>query len=370
MKKAIVIVTVILMLSASPAFAAKDTPASEITIMFTGDLMCQPSQQIAAYNGKEYNFKSTFKYVKKIFATSDFVVGNLETLVSKSLPLSRNMKFLQRKPYLNAPDAYLDSLKYAGFDALVLANNHVCDGGEIGITETLKAIDEKGFSRTGLFRNSKEKRYIILEKDGIKVVILSYATYFNEKEKFIPAAKRGIMLNPTVRSKIKADVKALKAEGADYIVAYNHCGTEFSQKATTRQKNYGLMLAKAGVDYVIGSHPHVLQPYTLIKEKGLEPTPYIYSIGNFASAMVDPITKETIILSLTLKKTKTGDVTLAEQRYYPCYVLDEYEGASFVIMPEDRRYNDGFYDKAPKALVKEINKNFKHIHSIIGELRN
>lgn len=370
MKKAIVIVTVILMISASPAFAAKDTSASEITIMFTGDLMCQPTQQIAAYNGKTYNFKPTFKYVKKIFDTSDFVVGNLETLVSKSLPLARNMKFLQRKPYLNGPDTYLDALKYAGFDAFVMANNHVCDGGEIGINETLDALDEKEIRHTGLFRNSKEKRYLILEKNGIKVGILSYATYFNEKEKFIPAAKRGVMLNPTVRSKIKADVKALKAEGADYIVAYNHCGTEFSQKATTRQKNYGIMLAKAGVDYIIGSHPHVLQPYTLIKEKGLNPTPYIYSVGNFASAMVDPITKETIILSLTLKKTKTGDVILAEQKYYPCYVLDEYEGAPFVIMPEDKRYNGGFYDKAPSALVKEVKKNFKHIHKIIGELRN
>ena len=373
------LLTAALVLSASSAYGesgsddplsevSPDSSASEITLMFTGDLMCQPSQQTAAFNGKTYNFEPTFKYVKNIFDNADFVVGNLETLISKSLPLSKDMQRLQSKPFLNGPEAYLDALEYAGFDAFIMANNHGCDGGELGITETLDALDEREIPHTGLFRDSSEKRYFILEQNGIKVGILSYATYFNKKEKFLSEDKRESMINRTTQAKINADVKALKAEGADFIIAYNHCGTEYSQEPAARQETYGIMFAIAGVNYIIGSHPHVLQPFDLIRFNDLK-VPYIYSMGNFASSMIDPITKETIVLSLTLKKSESGEVILADQEYYPCYMLDEYEGNSFVIMPEDERYNDGFYEKAPSDLIKQIRKNYKHIRKIVGKLR-
>ena len=373
------LLTAALVLSASSAYGesgsddplsevSPDSSASEITLMFTGDLMCQPSQQTAAFNGKTYNFEPTFKYVKNIFDNADFVVGNLESLISKSLPLSKDMQRLQSKPFLNGPEAYLDALEYAGFDAFIMANNHGCDGGELGITETLDALDEREIPHTGLFRDSSEKRYFILEQNGIKVGILSYATYFNKKEKFLSEDKRESMINRTTQAKINADVKALKAEGADFIIAYNHCGTEYSQEPAARQETYGIMFAIAGVNYIIGSHPHVLQPFDLIRFNDLK-VPYIYSMGNFASSMIDPITKETIVLSLTLKKSESGEVILADQEYYPCYMLDEYEGNSFVIMPEDERYNDGFYEKAPSDLIKQIRKNYKHIRKIVGKLR-
>lgn len=373
------LLTAALVLSASSAYGesgsddplsevSPDSSSSEITLMFTGDLMCQPSQQTAAFNGRTYNFEPTFKYVKNIFDNADFVVGNLETLISKSLPLSKDMQRLQSKPFLNGPEAYLDALEYAGFDAFIMANNHGCDGGELGITETLDALDEREIPHTGLFRDSSEKRYLILEQNGIKVGILSYATYFNKKEKFLSEDKRESMINRTTQAKINADVKALKAEGADFIIAYNHCGTEYSQEPAARQETYGIMFAIAGVNYIIGSHPHVLQPFDLIRFNDLK-VPYIYSMGNFASSMIDPITKETIVLSLTLKKSESGEVILADQEYYPCYMLDEYEGNPFVIMPEDECYNDGFYEKAPSDLVKQIRKNYKHIRKIVGKLR-
>ena len=374
-----ILLMLVLVLSASSAYGESgadgsvsqglpDSSESEVTLMFTGDLMCQPSQQTAAFNGKAYNFKPTFKYVKNIFDNADFVVGNLETLISKSLPLTKDMNRLQSKPFLNGPEAYLDALQYAGFDAFIMANNHGCDGGELGITETLDALDERGIPHTGIFRDRSEKRYFILEQNDIKIGILSYATYFNKKEKFLPADKREDMINRITQAKINADVKALREEGADYIVAYNHCGTEYSQEPASRQESYGVMFASAGVDYIIGSHPHVLQPFDLIRYNNLK-VPYIYSMGNFASSMIDPITKETIILSITLKKTETGEVVLAEQEYYPCYMLDEYEGEPFVLMPEDERYNDEFFEKAPGDLVKQIKKNFKHIRKIVGKLR-
>ena len=128
--------------------------------MLTGDLMCQPMQQLAACNGSTYDFKPTFQYVEKIFDTADSCyIGNLETLVSKSLPLSEDMSSLQTKPHLNAPEEFLDALEYAGFDGFITANNHDCDGGETGLVETLDALDAAlKIPHTGTFKDENEQR--------------------------------------------------------------------------------------------------------------------------------------------------------------------------------------------------------------------
>ncbi len=339
----------------------------QITVMLTGDLMCQPMQQMRAFDGTGYDFKPTFKYVKKIFDEADIVIGNLETLVSKSLPLSKDMNRLQSKPYLNAPAEWLDALEYAGFDGFIMANNHACDGGKTGILETLEELDSRGIPHTGLFKDNQENRYFTMEQNGIKIGVISYAAYYNLKDKFLSDSEQDYMLNRPIQAKMSADVQALRREGAEFIIAYNHAGTEYSQIPAPRQERYGRMLAQAGVDYIIGSHPHVLQPYEPLLY-GEDTTPYIYSMGNFTSAMLDPITKETLILSLTLEKTKSGKVVLADQTYYPCYMLDEYEKEPFVLIPEDKDYNGNLYENAPAALVKQLKKNFKHIRKIVGEL--
>lgn len=357
--------------AAADSEAGSNTPVEEperVTVMLTGDLMCQPKQQEAAFDGSSYDFKPTFKYVKAIFDEADIVIGNLETLVSSTLPLSKDMNRLQNKPYLNAPEEFLDALEYAGFDAFIMANNHDCDGGEIGIVETLNELDSRSIPHTGLFRSKDDKRYFIIEQNGIKLGVLSYAAYFNLKDKFLSGEKQKFMLNRPIQSQMDADVRALKKEGADYIIAYNHCGTEYSQVPAARQERYGIMLAKAGVDYIVGSHPHVLQPYEPLMF-GEGEIPYIYSMGNFSSAMLSPITKETIVLSLTLERNENGEVELAEQSYYPCYMLDEYGDEPFVLIPESEEYAPDFYENAAAKLIKQLEKNFKHIRKTVGALK-
>ena len=222
---------------AAPAFAADDEASEaapekiesgetaaapeKITVMLTGDLMCQPLQQMRAFDGTSYDFKPTFKYVKGIFDEADIVIGNLETLVSKSLPLSKDMNRLQSKPYLNAPEEWLDALEYAGFDGFIMANNHACDGGEIGISETLEALDSRNLPHTGLFKSRQDKRYFLMEQKGIKIGVISYAAYYNLKDKFLSEEKQ------------------------EYIIAYNHSGTEYSHIPAVRQERYGIMLAQA-----------------------------------------------------------------------------------------------------------------------------
>lgn len=339
----------------------KQNPKNSITLMLTGDLMCKGAQQQAAFNGETYDFTPTFRYVKEIFKEADYVMGNLETVVSPSLPLSKDKDYMQTRPYLNAPTEWLDALKWAGYNGLILANNHATDGGKIGILDTINSVSAAGFQRVGSYLNENDPHYMIIEKKGFKIGVLAYATYFNKKEHFLNEDEQKIHLGTFTEENVTYDVQKLRDLGCKYVIAWNHLGTEYSQVPALRQHVAANIMAKAGVDYIIDSHPHVLQRSGIVKY-GKKRVPIIYSMGNFTSSMSDPLTKETIILSITLAKNSKGKVKLQSHKYYPCYILEEYQGDSYVVMPESKKYNQGF---KPDESVEDA---FIHIKNIVRKL--
>lgn len=116
-----------------------------------GDVMQHIPQINAAYNKitNEYNYDLCFAEISSIFKSSDIVAANLEvTLAGK--PYSGY-------PSFSAPDALAVSLKKAGVDYLMTANNHSCDKGKKGITRTLQVLDSLHISHTGTFANSVER---------------------------------------------------------------------------------------------------------------------------------------------------------------------------------------------------------------------
>ena len=338
------------------AKAGEEEP-EELTLMFTGDLMCKKLMQDGAYKKGGYNFKSTFKYAKKVFSEADFVVGNLETLVSGSMPLNSEYDRMQGRPFLNAPIEYLEALGYAGYRGLVLANNHCCDGGTVGIKETIDAVDKAGFERVGLQSSTKDKRYFMIEEKGYKVAVLAYAVYFNRNDELLTTSEQRVYLSRPRVSRIKADIKAAKKAGADYIVSYLHCGDEYSKEISARQRRYVERLSELGVNYIIGSHPHVLQRTEVIKPDGKKgrKTPCVFSMGNFVSDLKNELSKETAILKLTLTKTKKGKVKLSGNEFIPCYMADNWEGKDYVLVPKG-------YEDTDKKMAKEYNikKRFKN----------
>ena len=85
-----------------------------------------------------------------------------------------------------------------------------------------------------------------------------------------------------MRIKIESDV-LFAEENADFTVAFMHWGTEYSIKPDEFQKKLAEKMCSWGVDLIIGSHPHVIEPMEWIKsENGNEMLCY-YSLGNYVS---------------------------------------------------------------------------------------
>lgn len=110
-------------LSAAGVFAKG---ADSLSLLFIGDLMQHQAQLDAArMPDGSYDYTDCFRWVSPEFAKADLVIGNLE------VPLGG--KPYTGYPAFSAPDSYLKSLRQAGVDVLLTANNHCLDRGKMGL---------------------------------------------------------------------------------------------------------------------------------------------------------------------------------------------------------------------------------------------
>ena len=111
------------------------------------------------------------------------------------------------------------------------------------------------------------------------------------------------MLSPLLEdtAAIKADVQKAK-EQADVIIVSAHWGDENEAEVTAKQQEYAQLFADLGVDLVIGTHPHIIQPVTWVNGQSGNKTLIAYSLGNFLSTMETQDTQLEGMLSLNFIK--------------------------------------------------------------------
>ena len=343
------------------------TDTGKARIMFSGDLMALVTQQTEARSGDTYIFDPSFSLVKPVFAGADFVIGNLETLTSHSYPYSTEQKFNNNNPVCNAPSTYLDAVKYAGYDAVVTANNHSCDAGRQGLIETIRRLDTYDILHTGTFDDESDKRYFIADINGIKVAFMAYTTISNNFWGFNSDEEWNWMMNKYYADRTAKDVRDAKADGAEFIIAYNHWGVEYSNDENAEQRRMAQEMADAGVDLIIGSHTHSLQRGTVLTASDGRKVPCIYSMGNFVSSVANDKGYDNIILVTDLEKS--GDtVTVSDWGYIPCRVFSSFEGHDYVIVPVSSDLNGGrtssTLTSAEKRIVSIMGDEIEEITSL------
>lgn len=314
----------------------------------TGDLMCEPRQHKAHRYGDSYFFHPMFQFVRGVFKASDLVIGNLETTLSEYTPYAGEYHRIldsrgEKQFHCNAPECYLESLRYAGFDVLVNANNHDLDSGVVGLVETLEKVDKHRFLRTGTFLPEEQERVLLVNVNGIKLALMSYATYMNKQD--INLTEEGLeqLLNRFSPERVERDVAWAREHGAEYVIAYIHSGSAYKHDINDKQREITQAMADAGVDYIIGSHSHCLQYHGTITASDGRSVPVVYGMGNFVTNEVREICKHTGILQLLLKKEE--DRIHVSSYFVPCYVFDEFGTGRFAAVPTNPQLNGGFYSE-------------------------
>lgn len=222
----------------------------------------------------EDNLEKVFSTTLPILQNADFTMGNLEgavTDLSKRTFKTYTFKFNKK---------VLPSLKKAGFDYLMLTNNHCYDYGEEGFKDTLAALKEYNIPTSGAGYNKNEaEEFFTTEIKGQKFAIISVGAYPTEKSGFngktmasATENRAGILWQS---DQVLADVNDWSKKG--YTVLVNvHGGEEYVLTPSKSQREFYQSLIDHGAKVVYGSHPHVLQPTEWYKD-GL----IVYSMGNF-----------------------------------------------------------------------------------------
>jgi poly-gamma-glutamate capsule biosynthesis protein CapA/YwtB (metallophosphatase superfamily) len=253
----------------------------EATLIAVGDIMTHSPQLAGAYNAetKSYSFDSYFTEIQP-FLSGDWVIGNLET----TLAGVENRGF-SGYPQFNSPDELADALKNAGFNILTTANNHSMDRREKGVLRTLEVLNDKDILAVGTYSSQGEAdQILVVTKNDISMAILSYT--YGTNGILLPAGKE-YLVNLIDEDKLGEDIRKARELGVDVVTVALHMHGEYHRNPNDNQKKLTQHAVKAGADIILGSHPHVVQPYEIIEtldENGISRQGLvIYSLGNFIS---------------------------------------------------------------------------------------
>lgn len=289
-----------------------------ITISAVGDLMCHtPQIRDAKLSNGSFDFSHMFYFVKPILEQSDITIGNLETVLAGS------DKIFSGYPLFNSPDEFALAIKDAGFDVLVTSNNHSLDRGFFGLERTIKILDSLGIKHCGTYiRKEDSEQALILEIKNFKLALLSYTYGTNGIP--IPEGKE-FCISLIDTSKIKSDIQKTKQHNPDKIIVYLHWGNEYQRFPTSAQKKLADFLFNYGVDIILGSHPHVIQPseFKILPDSfGNEKKVFVaYSMGNFISNQRKRFTDSGVIVHLKLVKNFSTNQTFIDTvTFTPTYV--------------------------------------------------
>ena len=296
-------------------------PKEDIHIKMSviGDIMCHNSQYNDAYNSSTgtYDFSYVFTDIKQYINSADIAIGNLETT------FAGKEKGYSNYPRFNTPEQLATSLKDFGIDVVSTANNHCMDTNYSGLVSTLRYLDEAGIAHTGTNVTMEEQNKILVKDvNGIKIAFLSFTYGTNGIP--IPTDK-SFAVNLIDEDLILKQIKLAKQEEPDLICVSMHWGIEYQTKQNSEQEKWADFLFNNGVDIILGSHPHVLQPMekkTVTLEDGTTKDCFvIYSLGNFMSGQTKENTRNSVILNIDITKNgENGKTVLSEIEYIPIYM--------------------------------------------------
>jgi len=296
-----------------------DIPLRSVRIRAVGDLMMHQKQLDDAFvEDGVYDFDPQYALVVDSLSDADYTIANLETTVGLygTQPYSGFPRF-------NAPESLLDTIKNAGVDFLTLANNHILDRYYDGMVTTVNNVEAYGFDFAGAYRSQEEADTpVVVEINGIKIGFLAYTEHTNGMEAFCDPKATQYGVDYLKDADFKADVQALRDAGADVVIALPHWGTEYVRQPDAYVRTYAERMTAAGVDVILGSHPHMVQPIewlTVETDEGERTALVVWSMGNFIDNMKVQYTDSGIIVDFTIIENPEGGYDIVNVGYVPVF---------------------------------------------------
>ena len=276
----------------------------QILFQFVGDILHTPESLdfLAKISPPEShpNYDYLFEHILSHFqgeTKPDFICGNFEMPILPSLPPGMQTIYKEDEDddfyYFNGHQNYLLSLQKLGFNVLQTSNNHAFDQGKEGVISTVSFLEKCGIPYTGTSKIPGEFAYVKTTQSGLKVAFLAFAEFLNGGNQqneykspninMIPLQLESDLDESKLAQKIKFQIQEVKnRHSPDVFVVLPHWGEEYAPLPDEEYRQQGKFLIESGADLVIGTHPHILQPYEIVNCEGRSGL-ICYSMGNFTS---------------------------------------------------------------------------------------
>ncbi|WP_338472262.1 CapA family protein [Niallia sp. XMNu-256] len=326
-----------------------------IQLSAVGDILIHEDLYNAASVGNnQYDFTPMFELVKPYMEGADITFANQETMIG-GVELG-----LSTYPAFNSPVEIGDALKNSGVDIVSIANNHTLDRREQAVLNSIDHWNKIGMLYTGAYSSFEDQKSIrVIEKDGIKVAFIAYTYGTNGIP--VPEGKE-YLVNLIDKQRIKDEIDRAE-EIADVVAVSLHFGNEYERMPNEAQKELVQFSVDEGADLIIGTHPHVLQPFSWVQGKDGNRAYVMYSLGNFFSGQIGEYKQMGGIASIEIEKVIDGeqiDITLKNPKFLPTYVRRQKD---FKIIPMHLLTNDDV--KNPQGLLEDLKR---HMSQEVPEL--
>ena len=300
-----------------------------VDLLFVGDAMqhqAQLDQALIEGDGVRYDYSDCFSLIAPQVTEADYAVVNLE------VPLGGGPRY-SGYPCFSAPDSYAEALRDAGFDLFLTANNHCLDSGDRAARRTLTALDSLGIEHTGTFHDAASREQLvpfIKDLHGIRFAFLNYTYGTNGIE-----PRDGMEVALIDRGRIAREISQAREAGAEIVVVAVHWGVEYVLLENANQRSLAQFLIDQGVDLIIGSHPHVIQPMKVVRnEKEDKDVLVVYSLGNFISNMKTSDTRGGALVNVRVERDDNGKARFKKATYDTFFSAKPHgKGTNFKVYP-------------------------------------
>ena len=289
----------------------------EIDILMVGDILLHDNvQESGKLSDGTYNYDHLFANVTEDVKKADIAIANQEVI------LGGTEIGLYGYPNFNGPYEVGDALAKAGFNVILHATNHTLDRGKTALVNCMNfwKTNHADVAVLGVFESQEayDNNIYIHEQDGIKIAILNYTYGTNGMPTPSDMPFAVAMLE---EDKVLADLQKAN-EQADFVIVCPHWGTEYRHNQSQDQEYWAKLFLENGVDLVIGTHPHYIQPVEMLTNENGEQMLVYYSLGNFINSTSDSGrgTADRMIggmAKVTVGKKETGEVYIKEYGVEP-----------------------------------------------------
>lgn len=290
----------------------RKTENSSIVIYAVGDIMLDRGVEYMIQTEGKGDFRFPFLKMAEDLRKADILFGNLEGPMAES-----GIRVGSIYSFRSDPRA-VEGLKYAGFDMLSLANNHMLDYGRPALEDTIKNLKNNQIDYVGAGLSGAEAFSMkIKEIKNVKIGFLAYTDLGFQSWRAEEDETGMAWINEGDIDEIKRNIEEQKKK-VDILIVSLHSGDEYQADPSAFQEKFARTCIDAGADVILGHHPHVVQRTEQYKKSWV-----IYSLGNFVfDQFFSPETMKGALLEIIIINGKIEEVNAKEvvisQFYQPC----------------------------------------------------